>query len=573
MKPTIKLLLIDDDPGDRQLIKELLSKVRRTTYQIDEVSNITDARLNLAVDRHDAYLVDYFLGEASGLELIREGVKTGCQAPMVVITGADSDEVDTEVIEAGAADYLPKDELSPSLLDRIIRHSIERKKANDKLEQLAKEDSLTRLANRAMFEESLDRAVSLSQRRGSSFAVMLLDLDRFKEINDTLGHNVGDMLLVLIAERLKKVTRAEDVIARLGGDEFALLLEGITTQDVAGSIARKILDALSKPTPIDGKNLNISTSIGIAMCPENGRSPITLMQNADMALYLAKDKGRNNYQFFTDELQQRLHHELTLEQELRVAIKKEQFCLHYQPQVSLSEGHVIGFEALVRWNHPDKGLLSPDAFIPIAEKTGLIVEIGDWVLRAACAQLKVWRDMGFQDLQMAINISPKQLRGKHFFDEIIEVMEQNRLDIDSIELELTEAMFTDTSERNLSFFRKIRDQGIRIAIDDFGTGYSSLGYLKHFPVDRLKIDRSFVSGDNTGLEERNITQSIITLGHGLGMKVIAEGIETLEQAELLKNQSCDEGQGYYFSKPLSVPDAVQFLEKSIGFQPPTAGER
>jgi len=562
MKNSISVLLIDDDTADIRLIQALLAKSRHSRFTVNACTKVNDALFHLSADKHDIYLVDYFLGDTNGLDLIQEARRLECQTPIVVITGAESEDIDESVMNAGAADYLPKDELSTSLLERTIKHALERNRYIQQLEFLANRDPLTNLANRSMFEDLLEQQIALSQRRNLQFAVLLLDLDRFKEVNDTLGHSVGDALLTLVANRLKNIMRKEDVIARIGGDEFAILLSMHEIIDIA-SICEKILYVLKQPSPINENKLVISTSIGVALFPQNGETTMSLMVNADMALYKAKAMGKNNFQFFNEELHKKLILETDIEKGIREGLAKDQFFLHYQPQFELCSGRITGFEALVRWQNPNNGLISPAEFIPVAEKTGLILELGDWITEAACKQLKNWHDQGFKELKMAINMSPKQIRKQHFFEHLVGLLEHFQLPPESIELEVTESIFVDANAlTNVNYFNQLQEMGISLAIDDFGTGYSSFSYIKSLPVNKLKIDRSFISGDMISDGGHFISQAIITLGRGLNKIVVAEGIETEEQAELLLEQGCHLGQGYWFSRPVTAIQATDMLKQS-----------
>ena len=562
MKKEISVLIIDDDIADIRLIEVLLSKATHCQFTVHSTADANEALFHLSADKHDVYLVDYFLGETNGLDLIREARRLECETPIIVITGAESEEIDECVMNAGAADYLPKDELSTSLLERTIRHALERYRYIQQLEFLANRDPLTNLANRTMFEEQLEQHIALSQRRNLQFAILLLDLDRFKDVNDTLGHSVGDALLCLVANRLKNIMRKEDVIARIGGDEFAILLSMDEMIDL-GAICEKILYVLKQPSPINERELVISTSIGVSLYPQNGKTTMSLMVNADMALYKAKAMGKNNYQFFDEDLHKKLILETDIERGIREALANDLFFLHYQPQFDLQSGVITGFEALVRWHHPKAGNMSPAEFIPVAEKTGLIIELGDWVTEQACKQLRHWHDLGFKNLTMAINMSPKQIRKQHFLEHLDALLKRYLLLPESIELEVTESIFVDANTlSNMDFFKQFETLGVKLSIDDFGTGYSSFSYLKSLPINKLKIDKMFVSGETVSDEDAFISQAIITLGLGLKKTVIAEGIETNSQAKLLRQQGCHLGQGYWFSRPVAADKATEMLTES-----------
>ena len=377
-----------------------------------------------------------------------------------------------------------------------------------------------------------------------------------------MGHSVGDALLCLVGNRLKNIMRKEDVIARIGGDEFAILLSMDEMIDL-GAICEKILYVLKQPSPINERELVISTSIGVSLYPQNGKTTMSLMVNADMALYKAKAMGKNNYQFFDEDLHKKLILETDIERGIREALANDLFFLHYQPQFDLQSGVITGFEALVRWHHPKAGNMSPAEFIPVAEKTGLIIELGDWVTEQACKQLRHWHDLGFKNLTMAINMSPKQIRKQHFLEHLDALLKRYLLLPESIELEVTESIFVDANTlSNMDFFKQFETLGVKLSIDDFGTGYSSFSYLKSLPINKLKIDKMFVSGETVSDEDAFISQAIITLGLGLKKTVIAEGIETNSQAKLLRQQGCHLGQGYWFSRPVAADKATEMLTES-----------
>jgi len=562
-KTDIRVLIIDDDEGDVRLMTTYLNRARRVSFIIDTASDAKTALEKLVLNVYDICLLDYFLGADVGLDVLRAAKAKAIDIPFVVITGADSEETDEEVMLAGAADFLPKEEAASSqLLERTLIHAIEREKHVLELQRLATQDPLTKLFNRASFEDSIERTISISRRRNSTFGILLLDLDRFKEINDTLGHDVGDSLLCLVASRLMHVTRKEDIIARVGGDEFTILINNVESYQQIESVADKALHAIAQPFPLNNNSLTVSTSIGIAVFPDSGQTSVELMKHADLALYKAKALGKNNFQFFSRELQRALQTEINIEKGLLDALHKDQLRLHFQSKHDLETMKISGFEALVRWEHPKDGLIPPDKFIPVAEKTGLIEQLGNWVLDTACRQLSEWRQAGFDKLCMAVNVSPKQLANPDFPDRLTEKLTQYNLPRGSIEMEITEAMLVDTSRENVKVLENIHKQaGANISIDDFGTGYSSLKYIKDFPIDRLKIDRCFISGPETDLRSERIVSAIAMLAGGLDIAVTAEGIETEEQLTMVRKLGCDEGQGYYLGRPVDAEAARARLEQ------------
>lgn len=428
------------------------------------------------------------------------------------------------------------------------------------LQQLASHDVLTGLPNRALFQDRLEQALSHAGRNGQSVWVVFVDLDRFKLINDTLGHQAGDTLLTVISSRLKRTLRASDTVARIGGDEFMLVLpeRGEGTGSLTVDVLQRIMDAIVEPVTIKENSFVLTCSMGIAVYPADGADPGTLMAHADVAMYRAKELGRNNFQFFTTAMNEQAKDRLRLEAELRYAIERHQLILYYQPQVDSRSGALLGFEALVRWNHPELGMVQPGSFIQVAEETGLIVPIGAWVLRTACAQLKVWHDLGFDSLRVAVNFSACQLAQPDLVPAIAEILDDTGLEARHLEVELTETVVMKDVERNIVTFRKLKELGVQLSVDDFGTGYSSLAYLKRFPIDTLKIDRSFMQDVTVSQDDASIVSSIISLAHNLKLSVIAEGVESGEQAAFLREQKCDALQGFYFSKPVP-PDRIDAL--------------
>ncbi len=385
---------------------------------------------------------------------------------------------------------------------------------------------------------------------------MFIDLDRFKNINDTLGHSIGDVLLQAVANRLIGCLRKGDSVSRLGGDEFAIFLTGVTHKEV-GEIAQRIITSMSESITLDHIEIFITPSIGISMYPEDGDDIEALLKHADAAMYLAKEQGKNNYQFFSEELHQILAKKLQLERELRKALDEKQFTLHYQPKIQLQTGQIIGMEALIRWEHPDLGLIPPIQFIPIAEETGLIVPLGEWVMRTACQQIKVWQEAGFTQLAVAVNISLRQFMQNNLIEMITSILEETGLSPQCLELEITESMALNV-DYTIRILNRLKGLGISISIDDFGTGYSSLSYLSQFPIDRLKIDQSFVR--NLNPRNQAIIKTIIHMAHNMKIAVIAEGVETQEHVDFLKEQMCNEVQGYFYSKPLPTKEIDSYLQ-------------
>ncbi len=447
-----------------------------------------------------------------------------------------------------------------TMLLGITRDVTERKANEKRIDYLANFDSLTGLPNRMQLDIRIKDLLSLARRHKQEFAIMFLDLDHFKDINDTLGHTIGDKLLVNSSHRLKSILREEDTLARMGGDEFIILLPKIDMNGVS-QVAQKLLDTFKKPFDIDGNELSISVSIGIALYPNDGLDFDTLYKNADTAMYRAKKEGRNSFYFFTEEMQKNSIRHLELSNALRHALERNQFQLHYQPQFSTEKRTIIGAEALLRWHHPEFGNISPAEFIPMAEENGTILSIGEWVLRTAVKSAKQWMNEGMEPIIMAINLSAIQFRAHNLPDLVANILKETGLPPEYLELELTEGVAMQDPQRAISMMNEIHSKGVRMSIDDFGTGYSSLSYLKKFNIYKLKIDQSFIRDINVDPEDKAIVAAIISMAKSLGLQTIAEGVETIGQLDYLHEQGCDEIQGYYFSKPLSIEEFEAFRLK------------
>jgi diguanylate cyclase (GGDEF)-like protein len=432
----------------------------------------------------------------------------------------------------------------------------ERHRAEENIAHMARHDALTELPNRLLFHEKMADGLARVDSSKESMAVMCLDLDNFKAVNDSLGHPIGDKLLQRIAQRLCKALGGIDTIARLGGDEFAIL-HAVKSLSDAEDLARNLISAVSEPIVIDGQEITTGISIGIAVAPENGRTSDQLMKCADLALYRSKSQGRNTYRFFEPVMDVQVQVRRALETDLRRALAAGEFHLAYQPQINLSTNELIGFEALLRWTHPERGPVSPADFIPVAEEIGLIIPLGQWVLRQACEEATKWPS----NMKIAVNLSPVQFRGRGLVSTVTQTLAAAGLSADRLELEITEAVLLEQDEANISTLHQLRALGARIAMDDFGTGYSSLSYLRSFPFDKIKIDRSFVF-DSTGQQGEAIIRTIAELGSTLGIETTAEGIETAEQLQLVRRAGCTEGQGYLIGRPCSGSQALDFIGRS-----------
>ena len=453
----------------------------------------------------------------------------------------------------------------------VKRDITERLQSQARIWHLAHHDALTDLPNRVLFQDRLQQAVAQARRTGMLLAIMFIDLDNFKDVNDALGHEFGDLLLKAVTLRLRGCTRETDTVARLGGDEFALIHTGLERSDLAAKLAEKVLERLSEPFSLESQEIHISASIGVTICPLDHDDPQQIVKNADMAMYRAKNTGRGSYQFYKEDMNLAFQARKALERDLRKALANGELDVFYQPQIEARRSVIIGAEALVRWRHPRRGMIPPAEFVPIAEESGLIVPLGEWVLERACTQNKVWQDLGLPPVRVAVNLSAPQFLYRDLMASVIRALETSGLDHPYLELEITEGILMRETEVTISTLRRLTELGIQIAVDDFGTGYSSMAYLKRFPVHKIKIDRAFVTEVTSDRGDAAIVGAVIGLAHGLGLTVAAEGVETLEQAVYLRARGCDELQGYYFGRPMPAHEFEQRLRDSAVGRSSAAG--
>ncbi|GBG01388.1 hypothetical protein AZSI13_07150 [Azospira sp. I13] len=440
----------------------------------------------------------------------------------------------------------------------------ERKQAEARVRHLAEYDALTNLPNRVLLQDRTSQAIAAAKRSGGHLAVLFIDLDRFKNINDSLGHSVGDEVLCRVSERLTLAVRATDTVSRLGGDEFVILLPDLETPAQAATVAEKLLATLAQPILAGGHELAVTPSIGISLFPEDGEDGATLLQNADAAMYCAKEQGRNNFQYFTREMNARVSQRLQIENDLRQALQRQELLLHYQPQYDLADGALVGCEALLRWQHPERGMVGPDRFIPVAEETGLILPIGHWVLREACRQAKAWQERGLPPIPVAVNISAVQFRQANLVELVEGALAESGLAPRWLELELTESMLMEDGERHSATLSRLKAMGVGLALDDFGTGYSSLAYLKRFSLDKLKIDRSFIRDLPEDAEDAAITTAIIDIARHLGLATVAEGVETEAQRSFLNTRGCSQMQGFLMARPMAAEQLEELFASHTG---------
>lgn len=567
-KERIRILLVEDDEDDYVITRDLLSDIDSVRYDLKWVMTYDAALEEMGRNQYDVFLFDYRLGERTGLDLLREVTHNGCNIPAVLLTGQGGKEIDLEAMKAGAMDYLVKGKTDFTLLERTIRYAIERKRAEEQIKQLAYYDHLTNLPNRVLFQEQLKQAIANYSRTQKAVAIMFLDLDNFKRINDTLGHNAGDQLLKGVASRLNGCLRKSDAltrpnisntVGRQGGDEFTILLPEITDCQAAVKVAQRILTVLSQPYILEGHEVVVTTSIGIALYPHDGEDINMLLMNADAAMYHAKNKGKNNFQFYSRSMNAAALERLNLEIDLRNALERGEFVLYYQPRMEIRTGKIIGMEALIHWQHPDKGTISPAEFIPVAEETGLIIPIGEWVLRTACNQSKGWQKGGITPIRVSVSLSGQQLKQEDLIKTVIHALETSGLDQQYLELEITEGIIMQDRKIVIGMLQAMKDRGLWLSMDNFGMGHSSLRNLKSIPLDILKIDRSFVKDIITEPADTVLVSAIIAMAKSLKLRLLAEGVETEQQLAFLREQGCDEIQGNLVSRPLSAEEALRFL--------------
>jgi diguanylate cyclase (GGDEF)-like protein/PAS domain S-box-containing protein len=688
------LLLVEDNPGDARLLREMFSEQGLHTIALTHAECMSDAEKHLAGSAFDVILLDLGLPDVQGLGAVRRAHSAAPRVPLVVLTGLDDESLAAQALQEGAQDYLIKGQLDARALLRALRYAIERKTTEEALfvekeraqvtlncigdavictdipgnitflnlvaEKMtgwsweeaggrpmaevfrildsvsrattpnpmemavgqnrtvhlpsncvlvrrdgceipiedsvapihdrqgqatgavivfrdvsaaramslqmthsAQHDFLTGLPNRMLLNDRVTQAISLAPRHNKKVGVLFLDLDGFKHINDSLGHPIGDKLLQSIAKCLVNCVRGSDTVSRQGGDEFVVLLSEMEQSEDAAISAIRMLQAVAEPHSIDNHDLHVTTSIGVSVYPDDGKDAETLIKNADTAMYQAKENGRQSYQFFKPAMNVRAVERQSIEENLRRALERQEFSLHYQPKINLRTGEITGAEALIRWTHPTRGPVSPAQFIPVAEDCGLILPIGQWVLREACKQARAWLDAGLRPSTMAVNICSMEFRDDNFLEGVFATLEETGLDPKFLELELTESVLMKRAESAASVLKTLRAKGVQVAVDDFGTGYSSLSYLRKFPIDALKIDQSFVRQITTARDDTTIVTAVISMGRSLKLRVVAEGVETQEELEFLQAHQCDEAQGYYFSRPVPPQQFAALLKTGI----------
>jgi len=562
----IRVLLVEDNPGDVELVRGMLDGSLSLAFDLHAVPTLGEARGRLATLAPDVVVLDLSLPDSGGLGTL-SAIRAECeQVPIVVMSGQEDEELSLRILREGADSFLSKSEARTSLLVRMLWHAIERRKMAGDLarsiawsQEIASHDLLTGLPNRTSFFERLARLVREAEVGRATLAMLMVDFDRFRRVNDRYGQRDGDMFLRLAAERIAACLRTDEMLCRVGGDEFALAISGFRKDIDAARVARRVLRAFHEPISHGGASCVLTASIGIAVFPQDGAGAELLISSAETALFHAKRFGGDRYEFYRPELNASAAERLDLETDLRVAVREDQLVAHYQPKVDGRTMSWRGSEALVRWQHPERGLVPPGKFIPIAEEAGLIGEIGEWVLREACRQGRIWQQGDGAALPVSVNVSARQFEREDFTQQVLRVLQDTGLAPSSLELELTESTLMSDLEKVQGVMFALRQYGVRFAIDDFGTGYSSLAVLRSLPVDTLKVDRTFVQRIAENSRDAGLAEAIVALAQGLEIETTAEGVETQEQAELLRSLGCHHLQGFLYSPALPAEELDALL--------------
>jgi len=559
----MKILLVEDDPGDADFLRLSLARTNGAAH-ITRTGLLSDAVAKLDDDSFDVVLLDLNLPDGRGAECVAKIQEANAVVPIVVLSGQGDEDYAVEILNRGVQDYLVKWEGDGRTILRAIRYAVERKRAEVRLNYLARHDALTGIPNRQYLRDELNHATKRALRGQRKIALLVLDLDRFKSVNETLGHEAGDMLLRAVVQRLSGSVREGDLIARLGGDEFAVLLEDIEGPLEAETVASNICAAFQEPFDVGGRQVIVTASVGVTVCPADGKEPVALLNNADIAMYRAKEQGRNAFKFFAPSMHEEILSHHRFETDLKDALSRGQFQLLYEPQARLADHRIDAVEAVLSWNHPERGRVGPSEFMKVAEDAGHIIPIGLWVIEEVCRQLKRWEAAAVPVPRVAINVAPIHFQQPDFPDALRTLLQSHSVDAGLIELELPERSLMQDTDNTRDCLRALKSIGVRLAIDDFGAGHSSLKCLRQFPLDVLKIDRSLVSDVDKDKDAQVICSAILSIAHRLSLDAVADGIESEEQVALLTRNDCQYGQGSYFGLPLDADQTGALMVKSGG---------
>jgi diguanylate cyclase (GGDEF)-like protein len=556
----MKILLIEDNITDADFLRASLKRSRAEELDLTHVSTLKEGTIALRKDEFDVVLLDMGLPDGNGMECVEAVQAANPDMPIVVLSGQDDEEFAVSILNKGVQDYLVKWEGKGRVILRSIRYAIERKRAELRLNYLAQYDGLTGIPNREFLTGHLDSAIARADRVDNKVALFYIDLNKFKAVNDQLGHEAGDVLLKEVAQRFYLHTRAGDALCRLGGDEFAVVVEGLSKAVEAESIARNLINSLNDAFLINGREIVVSASVGVTVYPDDTEDTKILLKNADIAMYQAKETGQNEFKFFTENMHDELIKKHKLEEDIQSALRMKQFALVYQPKVDMQTQQLKGMEALIRWNCPTRGLVRPAEFIRAAEESGYIVQLGYWIIGDVCRTINNWKDDGLKIVPISINVSARQFQQVDFADKVGEILEAHNIGPELIELEMTEGLLMHDTDAALECLTNLKNIGLKISIDDFGTGNSCLAYLRKFPIDILKIDKSFVDDVTIDADSDHICKAIISLAKSLGLETVAEGVETERQLEFLRENGCDLAQGYLFGHPIWGKEIIELLE-------------
>lgn len=573
-QPPIHLLLVEDNPGDVRLVNEMLAEDRRQRFVLHVADRLESALGVLREQDITVILLDLQLPDGSGLDTLLKIHSSAPEIPVVVLSSIGDEALAISAVQHGAQDFLVKNHISAHLLIRALHYAIERKRLEDRLHYFAHHDSLTGLANRKHLYDRLKNAMAWSRRNESQIALLLMDLNGFKPINDIFGHHVGDQLLCQVAERLRECVRETDFIARMGGDEFVLILHDIRGVDDVMAVTQKILNYMESPYTVHDRLLHVHVSVGISIYPSDGDTMEDLLRNADVAMYQAKTEAGavSASRFYSPTMNIEAGESSGLRGQLFRALENKEFVVNYQPQVDIASGRIIGMEALLRWQHPQRGVLLPGQFMHALESTDLILAVGEWVLGEVCRQGCLWQEESPEPLVMSVNLASRQLLQANLADIVAAALRRSGLAPQNLELEVPESALMDNEDRVLMVLTRLHHLGVRLALDNFGSGRASFRYLCKFPFDSIKLDRSMIEDASSSTEGANFARAVIQVAHVFKMKGLAEGVETPEQLNLLRSLSCDDAQGYLYSRPLIPADASELLRRGGRVEAALAGE-